>query len=478
MTATAYEAVIGLEVHVELNTRSKIFCSCPTEFGAEPNTHVCPVCLGLPGVLPVLNEEAVRKAVQAALALNCQIMSYAKFDRKNYFYPDLPKAYQISEYDLPLARNGWIELSGGKRIGIRRIHLEEDAGKLIHQGDITTARFSLVDYNRCGVPLIEIVSEPDIRTPEEAREYLTRLKGILQHIGVSDCKMEEGSLRVDANVSVRPVGSSEFGTRTEIKNIGSFRSVYRGLAYEIERQIQVLEDGGQVVQETRHWDEQQGVTKSLRGKEEAQDYRYFPEPDLVPLLLDPEWVEEVRRSLPELPEARKARFMKEYGLPAYDADVLVSSPRISDFFEECVRQFGEPKTVSNWVMGELFRLLNDKGMEPEQMKVQPDQLVALLQLVKDGTISGKIAKEVFEEMFETGEHPSSIVKKRDLVQISDETTLEAIVSRVVAENPKVVNDYLSGKKQALAFLVGQVMKATKGKANPAMVNKLLQEKLK
>lgn len=475
--STAYEAVIGLEVHVELNTRSKIFCSCPTDFGAEPNTHVCPVCLGLPGVLPVLNEEAVRKAVQAALALNCQIMSYAKFDRKNYFYPDLPKAYQISEYDLPLARNGWIELSSGKRIGIRRIHLEEDAGKLIHQGDITTARFSLVDYNRCGVPLIEIVSEPDIRTPEEAREYLTRLKGILQHIGVSDCKMEEGSLRVDANVSVRPVGSPEFGTRTELKNIGSFRSVYRGLAYEIERQIKVLESGGQVVQETRHWDEQHGVTRSLRGKEEAQDYRYFPEPDLVPLVLDPEWVEQVRRSLPELPEARKARFMDQYGLPAYDANVLVSSPRIADFFEECVRQFGEPKTVSNWVMSELFRLLNDRGIEAEQMKVQPGQLVALLQMVKDGTISGKIAKEVFEEMFDTGEHPSSIVKKRDLVQISDQATLEGIVDRVIAENPKVVNDYKSGKKQALAFLVGQVMKATRGKANPGIVNELLQKKL-
>ncbi|HHV79469.1 MAG TPA: Asp-tRNA(Asn)/Glu-tRNA(Gln) amidotransferase subunit GatB [Firmicutes bacterium] len=472
-----YEAVIGLEVHVELNTKSKIFCSCPTEFGKEPNTQVCPVCLGLPGVLPVLNEEAVRKAVQAALALNCEITSYAKFDRKNYFYPDLPKAYQISQYDLPLARNGWIELSGGKRIGIRRVHLEEDAGKLVHQGDITSAAFSFADYNRCGVPLIEIVSEPDIRDPEEARDYLTRLKGILQHIGVSDCRMEEGSLRVDANVSVRPVGSREFGTRTELKNIGSFRAVYRGLSYEIERQSKLLDRGEPVIQETRHWDEQNGVTRSLRGKEEAQDYRYFPEPDLVPLQLDPDWVEEIRRTLPELPEARKARFVREYGLPEYDADVLVSSPPIANFYEECVRLFGEPKTVSNWVMGELFRLLNDSGMEPEELKLRPSELVSLLKMTREGVVSGKIAKDVFEQMFRTGEDPESIVKKHNLVQISDKSALEPLVLQVIAENPKVVDDYKSGKKQAFAFLVGQVMKATKGRANPAVVNELLHKRL-
>lgn len=472
-----YEAVIGLEVHVELNTKSKIFCSCPTEFGKEPNTQVCPVCLGLPGVLPVLNEEAVRKAVQAALALNCQIMAYAKFDRKNYFYPDLPKAYQISEYDLPLARNGWIELANGKRIGIRRVHLEEDAGKLVHQGDITTAKFSFADYNRCGVPLIEIVSEPDIRSPEEARDYLLRLKGILQHVGVSDCRMEEGSLRVDANVSVRPAGSTEFGTRTELKNIGSFRAVYRGLSYEMERQIRLIENGEEVIQETRHWDEQNGVTKSLRGKEEAQDYRYFPEPDLVPLQLDPLWVEDIRKNLPELPEARKARFMRQYGLPEYDADILVSSPPIADFYEESVRLFGEPKTVSNWVMGELFRLLNEKGTEPEELKLKPSELVALLKMLKEGVVSGKIAKDVFEQMFETGEDPESIVKKHNLVQISDESTLERLAEQVIVQNPKVVQDYKSGKKQAFAFLVGQIMKATKGKANPAIVNELLHKKL-
>jgi len=477
---TEFEPVIGLEVHAELSTRSKIYCGCPTSFGAEPNTHVCPVCLGLPGVLPVLNRIAVEYAVRAALALNCSISGISRFHRKNYFYPDLPKAYQISQYDVPLATGGFVDIETGggrKRIGLKRLHLEEDAGKLLHQGSIAESPHSLVDYNRCGVPLIEIVSEPDIRSPEEARAYLLRLKSVLQYTGVSDCKMEEGSLRVDANVSVRPRGSTAFGTRTELKNIGSFRSVVRGLEYEIRRQIEVIRGGGEVVQETRHWDEARGVTVSLRGKEEAHDYRYFPEPDLVPLVLDEEWVEAIRRSLPELPEERRARFVKEYGLPDYDAGVLTASPRMADFYEECVRLSRDPKAVSNWIMGELMRYLNANNLEIEDARVKPRHIAVLLELIEKGTISGKIGKAIFDEMCETGEMPDIIVKNKGLLQISDESEIEAAVRKAIDENPKVVADFRAGKDKALTFLVGQVMKATRGRANPEVVNRLLRQVL-
>lgn len=475
-----YEAVIGLEVHVELKTNTKIFCQCPTAFGGDPNAHVCPVCLGLPGVLPVLNKKVLEYAIRAALALNCEIAPYSKFDRKNYYYPDLPKNYQISQYDLPLARNGHldIEVDGEvKRVGIIRIHMEEDAGKLLHQGTIDTTPYSLVDYNRTGVPLIEIVSAPDLRTPEEAKAYLEKLKAIIQYTGVSDCKMEEGSLRCDANVSVRKKGSREFGTKTEIKNLNSFKAVQRALAYEIRRQVAVLEEGGRIVQETRMWDEAEGVTRSMRSKEEAHDYRYFPEPDLVPLVIDRQWVEEIRASLPELPDQRRQRYIKQYGLPPYDAAVLTATKEMADYFEECVALYPNAKAVSNWVMGDLSRLLNAHNMEITQCRVKPPQLVVLLRLMDKGTISGKIAKTVFEEMFATGKDAEEIVREKGLVQITDEGAIAAVVEEVLAANPKVVADYLGGKEKVFAFLVGQVMKATRGKANPELANRLLREKL-
>ncbi len=477
---TEYETIIGLEVHVELKTKSKIFCPSSTEFGGDPNTHVCPVCLGLPGVLPVLNKKVLEYAIRAALALNCEIAEYSKFDRKNYYYPDLPKNYQISQYDLPLARNGYlnIEVNGQtKRIGITRIHMEEDAGKLIHQGTIATSPYSLVDYNRTGVPLIEIVSEPDMRSPEEARAYLEKLKTIIQYTGVSDCKMEEGSLRCDANVSVRPKGSREFGTKTEIKNMNSFKALQRALAYEVERQIAVLEEGGRIIQETRTWDESKGVTLPMRSKEEAHDYRYFPEPDLVPLIIDRRWVEEIRATLPELPDERRNRYIKRYDLPAYDATVLTTTKEMADYFEECVALYPNAKAVSNWMMGDLSRLLNAHNMDITQCKVSPRQLTDMLKLMDRGTISGKIAKTVFEEMFATGKDPEQIVQEKGLVQITDEGTIAAVVDEVLASNAKVVEDYLKGKDRAFGFLVGQVMKATRGKANPELVNRLLREKI-
>ncbi|SHF32488.1 aspartyl/glutamyl-tRNA(Asn/Gln) amidotransferase subunit B [Desulfofundulus australicus DSM 11792] len=477
---TEYETIIGLEVHVELKTKSKIFCPSSTEFGGDPNTHVCPVCLGLPGVLPVLNKKVLEYAIRAALALNCEIAEYSKFDRKNYYYPDLPKNYQISQYDLPLARNGYlnIEVNGQtRRIGITRIHMEEDAGKLIHQGTIATSPYSLVDYNRTGVPLIEIVSEPDMRSPEEARAYLEKLKTIIQYTGVSDCKMEEGSLRCDANVSVRPKGSREFGTKTEIKNMNSFKALQRALAYEVERQIAVLEEGGRIIQETRTWDESKGVTLPMRSKEEAHDYRYFPEPDLVPLIIDRRWVEEIRATLPELPDERRNRYIKRYDLPAYDATVLTATKEMADYFEECVALYPNAKAVSNWMMGDLARLLNAHNMDITQCKVSPRQLTDMLKLMDRGTISGKIAKTVFEEMFTTGKDPEQIVQEKGLVQITDEGTIAAVVDEVLASNAKVVEDYLKGKDRAFGFLVGQVMKATRGKANPELVNRLLREKL-
>lgn len=479
--AGAYEVVIGLEVHAELKTRSKIFCSCSTEFGGAPNTHVCPVCLGLPGVLPVLNKKVVEYAIQAGLALNCKIASYSKFDRKNYYYPDLPKNYQVSQYDLPIARDGYldIEVDGqAKRIGINRVHMEEDAGKLVHSGEtITASAASLVDYNRTGVPLIEIVSEPDMRSPEEARAYLEQMKAILEYTEVSDCKMEEGSLRCDANISIRPQGSTRLGTKTEIKNMNSFRALQRALEYEIERQIQVVEEGGSIIQETRSWDEAKGITVSMRTKEEAHDYRYFPEPDLVPLMIDESWVERLRKSLPELPQARKERFMKQFGLTAYDAAVLTSSKALAGFFDEVMQHYGDAKTAANWVTGELLRLLNAKNISIQESPVKPRNLVELLTLMDKGTISGKIAKQVFEEMFTSGQGAEEIVKSKGLLQISDEDAIRAIVQQVLAANPQSVEDYVGGKEKALGFLVGQVMKETRGKANPGLVNKLLVEAL-
>ncbi|NPV29025.1 MAG: Asp-tRNA(Asn)/Glu-tRNA(Gln) amidotransferase subunit GatB [Firmicutes bacterium] len=474
-----YEAVIGLEVHVELRTKSKAFCSCPNVFGSEPNTNVCPVCLGLPGVLPVLNQAVLEYAVRTGLALNCEIASFSKFDRKNYFYPDLPKNYQISQYDLPLCRNGYLELEveGVKRrIGITRVHMEEDAGKLIH-GEGEDADCSLVDTNRAGVPLLEIVTEPDLRSPEEARLFLEKLKAILQYIDVSDCKMEEGSLRCDANISVRPVGTNVLNPKTEIKNMNSFRAVHRALSAEMARQCAIWEAGGRVVRETRAWDEEQGTTVGMRTKEEASDYRYFPDPDLVPIVLSSDFIARVREGLPELPEARKQRFVREYGLPSYDAGVLTSSRPLADFYEACVRGYPDPKTVSNWIMGEFLRLLKASDLEVAETKLTPSHLVEMLELLKEGTISGKIAKTVFEEMFRTGKRAREIVEARGLVQISDEAELARVVDEVLAAHPGVVADYRSGKEKALAFLVGQVMKATRGKANPQAVNKIIKEKI-
>ncbi|GAA5347130.1 aspartyl/glutamyl-tRNA(Asn/Gln) amidotransferase subunit B [Planifilum fimeticola] len=474
---TAYETVIGLEVHVELSTKSKIFCGCSTEFGAPPNTHTCPICLGHPGVLPVLNRQAVEYAMKAAMALNCRIAEYSKFDRKNYFYPDLPKAYQISQYDQPIGTEGWIEIDVDgerKRIGITRVHLEEDAGKLIHaeNGD-----GSLVDYNRVGVPLIEIVSEPDLRSPAEARAYLEKLKAIMQYCEVSDVKMEEGSLRCDANISLRPAGSSSFGTKTELKNLNSFRNVERALEYEERRQREVLESGGTVEQATLRWLEDVGRTKLMRSKEEAHDYRYFPEPDLVRLHIDEEWKERVRSTIPELPDARRDRYMREYGLSAYDAGLLTASKAIADFFDEAVQAGADPKGAANWITGELLGYLNATGKELKETRITPAGLAGMLGLIQKGTISTKIAKDVFKELVEKGGDPEKIVKEKGWVQISDEGELAKIVAQVVEANPQSVTDFKNGKDRALGYLVGQVMKATRGKANPQMVNRLIREQI-
>jgi aspartyl-tRNA(Asn)/glutamyl-tRNA(Gln) amidotransferase subunit B len=475
-----YEVVIGLEVHTELKTASKIFCGCSTAFGAEQNTNVCPVCLGLPGVLPVLNAKVVEFAVRTGLALNCRILPFSKFDRKNYYYPDLPKNFQTSQYDLPIAVDGYldIEVNGEtRRIGITRVHMEEDAGKLVHAGTIARADYTLVDYNRTGVPLLEIVSEPDIRSADEAKAYLEKLKAILQYIDVSDCKMEEGSLRCDANISLRPKGETKFGTKTEIKNLNSFKAVQKGLEYEALRQADVLDEGGRVVQETRSWDDARGQTVSLRSKEQAHDYRYFPEPDLVPIIVDPAWVEDIRRSLPELPDARQARLMKDYGLSAYDAGVLTASRATADYFDATVAAGADAKTAANWIMGELSRHLNAAGREIDDCPVAPGQLAALIELQAKGTVSGKIAKTVFEEMWASGKDAAVIVKEQGLVQISDEGAVVAVVEKVIAANPQSVADFKAGKERALGFLVGQIMKETKGRANPELVNKLLRERM-
>jgi len=473
-----FETVIGLEVHAELSTNSKIFCGCPTEFGAPPNTHTCPICLGHPGVLPVTNKQAVEFAMKAALALNCEISRETKFDRKNYFYPDSPKAYQISQYDQPIGKNGWIEIEVNgekKRIGINRLHLEEDAGKLTHS---EYGGGSLVDFNRVGVPLIEIVSEPDLRSPEEAKAYLEKLKAILQYTGVSDVRMEQGSLRCDANVSIRPVGQKEFGTKTELKNMNSFRNVQAGLEYEVERQKLVLMSGGQVVQETRRWDENNRKTVTMRSKEEAHDYRYFPDPDLVRMQISEEWIEAVRASIPELPDARQARYMNEYGLSRDDAAVITMSKEAADFYDETVKTGADPKAAANWLMVELYAYLNANNLELKDVKITPQGLGEMIKLIENGTISSKIAKTVFKEMVETGKEPRAIVEEKGLVQISDEGALRQVVADVIAANPQAVEDYKAGNEKALGFFVGQVMKQTKGKANPPLVNKLLMEELK
>ncbi|MBW7476404.1 Asp-tRNA(Asn)/Glu-tRNA(Gln) amidotransferase subunit GatB [Paenibacillus oenotherae] len=472
-----YETVVGLEVHVELHTKSKIFCGCSTSFGAPPNTHTCPICLGHPGVLPVLNRQALEFAMKAAMALNCQIADVSKFDRKNYFYPDSPKAYQISQFDQPIGEHGWldIEVNGQtKRIGITRLHLEEDAGKLTH---VDGGYASLVDFNRVGTPLVEIVSEPDIRTPEEAKAYLEKLKAIMLYCEVSDVKMEEGSLRCDANVSLRPFGQEKFGTRAELKNMNSFRGVQRGLEYEQIRQADILDSGGIVVQETRRWDEAQGKTFTMRSKEEAHDYRYFPDPDLVRMYIDEEWKTRVRASIPELPDARKARYTSELGLSSYDAEVITASKKLADFFEESLGYTKDAKSVANWIMGDLLGYLNSGNLELADVKITGQGLGEMIGLMEKGTISSKIAKTVFKEMLESGKLPQQIVEEQGLVQISDEGAIAAVVDTIVTANPQSVEDFKAGKEKAIGFLVGQVMKETKGKANPALVNKLLLERL-
>ncbi|MCH8029827.1 MAG: Asp-tRNA(Asn)/Glu-tRNA(Gln) amidotransferase subunit GatB [Candidatus Dadabacteria bacterium] len=472
-----YEPVIGLEVHAQLLTSSKLFCSSSTRFGAEPNTQGSPVSLGLPGALPVLNKKALEYAIKAALALNCEIAHTSRFARKHYFYPDLPKGYQISQYDEPLSSHGWLEVETNgepRRIGITRIHMEEDAGKLIHEYSQTQ---SYVDLNRAGVPLIEIVSEPDIRTTEEAVEYMKKLRAILMYIGVCDGNMEEGSLRCDANISVRPKGSEELGTKTEIKNVNSFKYVQKALEYEIRRQISVLEGGGEVVQETRLFDSGRGVTVSMRSKEEAHDYRYFPDPDLLPVVVEPEFVEEIRGSIPELPDERKRRFVEHYDLPPYDADVLTAQKPVADYFEKCITYYNKPKEVSNWIMTEVLRELKGDEEGIESLAVTPERLTELLKLMDDGTVSGKLAKEVFSDMVSTGKRAEEIVSEGGIRQISDTSEIEAVISRVLENSPDEIDRYRQGQKKLLGYFVGQVMKETSGKANPAIVNKMLVEKL-
>ena len=476
-----YEPVIGLEVHAQLLTKSKIFCGCSTAFGEEPNTLTCPVCTGQPGSLPVLNRRAVEFAIKLGLATNCRITPYSLFARKNYFYPDLPKGYQISMYEYPLAVDGFIEISvqgQKKRIKLIRIHLEEDAGKLKHGETPETASYSYVDFNRTGVPLVEIVSGPDIRSPEEAGDYLRKLRAILQYLDICTGNMEEGSFRCDANVSVRPKGQKEFGTRAEVKNMNSFRHVEKALEYEIKRQISILEEGGEIIQETRLWDANEGITVAMRSKEEAHDYRYFPDPDLVPLRVDENWIEEARKSLPELPGQKKERFVKDYKIPEYDADILTSTKAMANYYEECVHLFPEAKTVSNWMMGDLLKELKQDEREIDQCPVTPKHLAEMLDMIKKGTISGKIAKDVFGEMYKTGDRPEEIVKEKGWVQILDGGEIEGVIDRIVAVNPKLVEDYRSGKEKLFGYFVGEVMKATKGKANPQLLNDLLRKKLK
>jgi aspartyl-tRNA(Asn)/glutamyl-tRNA(Gln) amidotransferase subunit B len=475
-----YEPVIGLEVHCQLATRTKIFCGCPTGFGAAPNTNVCPVCMGLPGALPVLSKQSVDFAIKAALALHCTVNPSSIFARKNYFYPDLPKGYQISQYDKPLAEHGYVEINVDgkkKRIGITRIHMEDDAGKSIHDGFRDSERYSYVDLNRCGTPLIEIVSEPDIRSSEEAYAYVTELKQVLQYIEVSDCDMEKGNLRCDANVSVRLVGAEKFGTKAEVKNVNSFRFLKMALDYEIPRQVGVLESGGTIVQETRLYNANTGETVSMRSKEQAHDYRYFPEPDLEPLRISDQWRESVRATMPELPADKRARFMDQLGLREYDAQVLTATREMADYFERVAKACGDGRTASNWVQGDLAAALKEAGKEINESPVSAENLGELLGLVASGELSGKLAKEVFAKMFATGDTARAIVDREGLKQISDSGALDRIIEDVLAANPKQVEQYKGGKTTVIGFLVGQVMKASKGQANPGAVNEMLKAKL-
>lgn len=472
-----YETVIGLEVHVELATKTKIFCSCSTAFGSAPNTHTCPVCTGMPGSLPVLNKKVVEYAVAVGLATGCQINQYSKFDRKNYFYPDNPQNYQISQLYLPICHDGGIEIetqTGTKTIGIHEIHMEEDAGKLVHDD---WEEVSLVDYNRSGVPLIEIVSEPDMRSAEEVIAYLDKLRMIIQYLGASDCKMQEGSMRADVNLSVREVGAKEFGTRTEMKNIGSFKAIARAIEAERARQIDLLESGEQVVQETRRWNDEQGYSYAMRSKEDAQDYRYFPEPDLVPIEVSDQWLQEIRSRQPELRDQKCRRYVEEFGLPEYDAQILTSVKKLADLFEEAVKLCEKPKKVSNWLMGETMRLLKEHNMDPEDIAFSPVNLAKLIALADAGTINGTVAKEVFEQIFAKDIDPDQYVEQKGLKMVNDEDALRKTIAQVIEDNPKSVEDYRGGKEKALGFLVGQTMKAMKGKANPGMVNQILKELL-
>ncbi len=473
-----YEVVMGLEVHAELSTKTKIFCSCPTSFGAEPNTHICPVCTAMPGALPVLNEKVVEYAVKAGLATNCEISRDSKNDRKNYFYPDTPRAYQISQYDKPLCEHGYIEIEtsqGKKRIGLTRIHIEDDAGKLNHD-DIGGG--TLIDLNRAGVPLIEIVSEPDLRTAEEVDAYLKKLKSILEYIEVSDCKMQEGSFRADVNISIRKKGETKFGTRTEMKNMSSFRSIVRAIEYEVQRQVEVIDNGGVITQETIRWDEVSGKTFSMRDKEDAEDYRYFPEPDLVAIKLSDEYIENIRKSLPELPESRKKRYLEEYKLSEKDANIITSSKYLSDLFEKASEICGNYKAVNNWIISDISRILNETEMEPIEIPFDAKQLGKLVILIDKGTISSSIGKKVLIELFENPRDPEEIIKEKGWIQISDEGAIKEVVLKILGANPQSIADYKAGKDRALGFLVGQAMKETKGKANPQMLNKMFIEELK
>jgi aspartyl-tRNA(Asn)/glutamyl-tRNA(Gln) amidotransferase subunit B len=472
-----FETVIGLEVHAHLLTDTKIFCNCSTKFGGAPNSHACPVCLGMPGVLPVLNKKVVEFAMKMALATNCTINPSNSFARKNYFYPDLPKGYQISQYAYPLAEHGYVMLDVNgeqKKIGLTRIHMEEDAGKLIHDEHNPV---SYVDLNRTGVPLIEIVSEPDMRSPEEAADYLKRLHEILVYLEICDGNMEEGSFRCDANVSIRPRGQKEFGTRAELKNMNSFRNVQRALEYEVKRQQYIVENGGTIVQETRLWDDAQGVTNSMRSKEEAHDYRYFPDPDLVPILVDDAWIEKIRKELPELPLAKRERFIQEYNIPAYDAGVLTADKALAGYYEEVVKLCDKPKQASNWVMGEVLRFLNEEKRDIRTCPITPQALAEMINLIEGGTISGKMAKDIVEEMYQTGKPPQAIIAEKGMVQITDEIELTMTIQSIMDANPQQLKDYRGGKDKLLGFFVGQMMKATQGKANPQLVNNLLKKML-
>ena len=475
-----YEAVIGLEVHAQLKTKSKIFCFCSTQFGSKPNQNTCPICLGMPGVLPVLNREVVAYTIKMGLSADCSIVSFCRFARKNYFYPDLPKGYQISQYELPLCQNGnvTINLNGNtKKIGITRIHMEEDAGKLIHGENLGQPDSSYVDFNRTGVPLMEIVSEPDIRSSEEAREYLLKLKAILEYLDICDCNMEEGSLRCDANISLRSKGEKKLGTKTELKNMNSFRNVQKAIEYEIKRQTHILDNDEKVIQQTRLWDTSNNETIPMRTKEEAHDYRYFPDPDLVPIVVNDKWIEKIRKDLPELPDEKRKRFVKQYKIPEYDAGVLTSSRPLADYYEQCLEMFPHPKSTSNWIMSDILRVLKRDDKEIMDCPVTPKHLTDMLKMIENRTISSKIAKTVFEEMYSSGIPPVEIVKKKGLVQISDEDSILKIIQDVLNKNQVEVEAYRNGKTKLLGFFVGQVMKETQGKANPALVNKLLKENL-